>query len=239
MDFFDILATFAVLKPYLPYVSGAVLIAAALAAIMPAPGTAGRFSFLTKLYALSLYAMIYHLVNFVAINLGHAKNLTAPSSMVKIAVMLDAAGTIAKTAAKTAASIVVMLLFTGAIAGLTACNTPAGQAATQVGEQVAGQALAQAETDHPEISPAVALGCSIAQAKAAAQQAEVAAKPSAAGAVQQTVDFVAGSCSKEGQKALTKNDQAAVQPDGGSFNWLINYVVPLGEVALKLAPLVL
>jgi hypothetical protein len=239
MDIYDLLASLAVLKPYLTYISGAVLIASALAALMPAPGSAGRWSFLTRLYGLSLYAVVYHLVNFVAINLGHAKNLTAPSSMVMIASMIDAAGAMAKTAAKTAAAMITALLFFGALMGLTACNTPTGQAAAKVGEQLTGQALSQVETAHPEISPAVELGCAIARAKATAQQTEAQAKPAAAGAVQQTVDYVAASCTEKGKQDLTKNDQAQNQPDGGSFNWLTNVVLPIGELALKAAPLVL
>jgi hypothetical protein len=55
---------------YLHYVTAAVAVCSALSAIIPAPTPA----------APAWWARVYGAVNFVAINLGHAKNASAPIS---------------------------------------------------------------------------------------------------------------------------------------------------------------
>jgi hypothetical protein len=52
--------------PFLPWIAGIVAVASALAPLLPAPAGGGA------------YATVYRVVNFVALNLGHAKNATAP-----------------------------------------------------------------------------------------------------------------------------------------------------------------
>lgn len=54
---------------YLPYITAAITIAAVLAVVMPAPKTTS-----------GLYYWLYQAVNTIAINFGHAKNLSAPES---------------------------------------------------------------------------------------------------------------------------------------------------------------
>lgn len=66
----DITALLALLPTkYLPYLTAAVTIAAVLSAAMPAPKkTSGA------------YYMAYQAVNWIALNLWHARNLSAPES---------------------------------------------------------------------------------------------------------------------------------------------------------------
>lgn len=54
---------------YLPYVTAAISIAAVICVIMPAPKKAS-----------GPYYLLYQAVNWIALNAGHAKNLSAPES---------------------------------------------------------------------------------------------------------------------------------------------------------------
>lgn len=53
---------------WLPYVAAAVALASALATLLPAP----------RLPASGFYPVFYHVVNWVALNVGKAKNKGAP-----------------------------------------------------------------------------------------------------------------------------------------------------------------
>jgi hypothetical protein len=55
--------------PALPYILAVVAICSALAPFLPAPKTGA-----------GAYAALYGVVNFVALNLGHAKNASAPAA---------------------------------------------------------------------------------------------------------------------------------------------------------------
>lgn len=55
---------------YIPYVTAAVAVCSALSAIIPAPTPA----------APAWWVKVCAVVNFLAINLGHAKNVTAPAA---------------------------------------------------------------------------------------------------------------------------------------------------------------
>ena len=54
---------------YLPYVTAAISIAAVICMIMPAPKTTS-----------GAYYWLYQTVNWIALNAGHARNLSAPES---------------------------------------------------------------------------------------------------------------------------------------------------------------
>jgi len=55
--------------PFLPYITLAVFIGAAMAPFFPPPVTGGN----------AAYAVLYGVVNWLAINKLHAKNATAPT----------------------------------------------------------------------------------------------------------------------------------------------------------------
>ena len=55
--------------PFLPWIAGIVAVASALAPLLPAPKDNAR----------AVYANVYRAVNFVALNMGHAKNATTPT----------------------------------------------------------------------------------------------------------------------------------------------------------------
>ncbi len=68
MDLMTALAAIPGIGPWLPYIVLAVTLAAAVATQMPAPGPAdGGF-----------YKMTYGILQWVALNKGHATNATAP-----------------------------------------------------------------------------------------------------------------------------------------------------------------
>ena len=60
--------------PYLPYAFAAVAACAAVATVLPPPKTSG-----------GIYAGLYHTVNFIALNFGHAKNASMPASEQQVA----------------------------------------------------------------------------------------------------------------------------------------------------------
>lgn len=70
MDVMDAIARIPGIGPFLPYVAALVAVAAAVAPFLPPP----------KLPASGFYPVIYGLVNWLALNLGHAKNATSPST---------------------------------------------------------------------------------------------------------------------------------------------------------------
>lgn len=58
--------------PYLPYIMAAVSICAVICTIMPPPTSKSP----------KAYMIFYGVINWVALNLGHAKNAEAPSSII-------------------------------------------------------------------------------------------------------------------------------------------------------------
>ena len=70
MDLMTALTSIPAIGPALPYLMALIAACAGLAPFLPPP----------KLPASGGYPIFYGVVNFVAINLGHAKNATAPSA---------------------------------------------------------------------------------------------------------------------------------------------------------------
>jgi len=206
MDLMTAIAQIPGIGPYLPYLTLAVTIGAALATVLPPPPTSGGF-------LATLYGVVYHAVSWAALNKGQAANANAPSS--------------AKPPAGTS-SIIIFLLATGIV--LTACSPASKQAAVSLAP-VAVQTL---ETADPAIAPDVDKACEIATAGA---DAGAAANPNDQDA--QTAKTLAhAACdTKQARAQLTANDKAPVQPNGGSSNWLIKYVLPMAKIALTVAPL--
>ena len=112
----------------------------------------------------------------------------------------------------------------------TACSPKAKQAAVSL----APMAVQTLEAANPAIAPDVDKACEIATARA---DAGAAANPNDQDA--QTAKTLAhASCdTKKARAQLTENDKAPVQPDGGSANWLLTYVLPLAKIALTVTPL--
>lgn len=71
MDLMTAISSVPGIGPALPYVAALVTVCAALAPLLPPP-TASR-----------AYAGLYRTVNFVAFNMGHARNATAPEPATK------------------------------------------------------------------------------------------------------------------------------------------------------------
>lgn len=67
MELWDAIYNIPGIGPMLPYLAALVTLASAMAPLLPPPKEQGW------------YAWSYHVVNFVAMNLGHAKNATAPA----------------------------------------------------------------------------------------------------------------------------------------------------------------
>jgi hypothetical protein len=72
MDLITTLAAIPGIGPAMPYILGAVALCAALAPFLPAPKSDA-----------GVYAALHGVVNFVALNLGHAKNASAPNATPK------------------------------------------------------------------------------------------------------------------------------------------------------------
>ena len=70
MDLMTTLAAIPGPGPLLPYIAAAIALCAAIAVALPHPaaGTTG------------IYPAIYAVVNFIALNFGHARNNDAPAS---------------------------------------------------------------------------------------------------------------------------------------------------------------
>lgn len=69
MSLTDLLATVPGLAGLLPYVTGLVAICAAVATMLPAP----------KAPASGWYPLVYHAINWAALNLGKARNAADPT----------------------------------------------------------------------------------------------------------------------------------------------------------------
>ena len=69
MDVMTQLAAIPGIGPLLPYILGAIAVCALLAPLLPAP----------KEGATGFYPSLYSVVNFVAINFGHARNASSPT----------------------------------------------------------------------------------------------------------------------------------------------------------------
>ena len=68
MDLMAALASVPGIGPALPYITALIAVCAALAPMLPPP--AGP----------SAYGTFYSVVNFIGLNLGHARNASAPAS---------------------------------------------------------------------------------------------------------------------------------------------------------------
>lgn len=64
MDPITLVESIPAVGPYIPYVVAAGAIAAAIATILPAPSPAGN----------KVYAVVYTAINWLALNVGKAKN---------------------------------------------------------------------------------------------------------------------------------------------------------------------
>lgn len=69
MDPISTIAAIPGIGPALPWIIAAVTLSAALAPLLPPPPKAD-----------GVYATFYAVVNFVALNMGHAKNATTPTT---------------------------------------------------------------------------------------------------------------------------------------------------------------
>jgi hypothetical protein len=127
----------------------------------------------------------------------------------------------------TAKALAIFLLF-GALAVMPACSTK--QMATA--GTLTADAVHVAETVDPSISPAVAKACAY-----VAPVTQTAAAATKAKAIQQIALTAYSSCTPQGQKKLTENDKAAVQPDGGSAAWL-GKLATAAQVLQALAPFI-
>lgn len=65
----DLITSIPGIGPYLPWITLAIALASLLASAMPAPASAS-----------GVYYAIYQVVNTIAANFGHGKNLSAPES---------------------------------------------------------------------------------------------------------------------------------------------------------------
>lgn len=69
MDLWSFIASIPGIGPYLPYIAAFGLICAAVATILPPPkNTSG-----------GAYALVYRAVNYIGLNIGHARNATDPA----------------------------------------------------------------------------------------------------------------------------------------------------------------
>lgn len=68
MDLMTAITSIPAIGPFLPYVTAAVAVAAAVAPFLPPPKGPG------------VYSTVYGIVNAVALNLGHAKNASAKTT---------------------------------------------------------------------------------------------------------------------------------------------------------------
>ena len=68
MDLWNLIASIPGVGPYLPYVAALGVCCAAIATVLPPPkSTTGA------------YALVYKAVNYIGLNLGHARNATDPA----------------------------------------------------------------------------------------------------------------------------------------------------------------
>lgn len=121
-------------------------------------------------------------------------------------------------------SLLVLALLAGCASHQIASTAPAVSAASAVAQTLA-----------PQIAPDVAIACTAAVAGLDAASACV------GGGAAQTVSALQmlahASCDRpQSQAALTANDIALVQPDGGSASWLVK-LETAGVAAAKLAPI--
>ena len=68
MDLMNAISSIPGIGPFLPYVVAIVAVCASVAPFLPPPSKPGN----------TTYSVIYSTVNYIALNLGHAKNATAP-----------------------------------------------------------------------------------------------------------------------------------------------------------------
>jgi hypothetical protein len=69
MDLVTLVTSIPGVGPYLPYVIAFGTICSAIATLLPPPLAGGS----------PIYATIYRLVNWMALNIGHARNASAPA----------------------------------------------------------------------------------------------------------------------------------------------------------------
>ncbi|WP_428486007.1 hypothetical protein [Rhodopila sp.] len=70
MDLMTALAAIPAAGPLLPYIAAAITICAGVAIALPHPAAG----------ATGIYPTIYAVVNFIALNFGHARNAEAPAA---------------------------------------------------------------------------------------------------------------------------------------------------------------
>lgn len=119
MDLIALLQSVPGAGPYLPYIPIVIAIGAAVGVVLPAP----------KPKASSAYRVLYWIVQWCALNKGHAVNLSAPSSQ-GIVGGPDAIGAprVATTSVAKSVPAAVFVVYAGALAGLiglTGCSSPA------------------------------------------------------------------------------------------------------------------
>lgn len=206
MDLITLLTAIPAIGPFLPYILVAGAVASAIATILPAPTVESS----------KAYASTYRIVNWLALNVGKAKNAivtTVPAP---------------KAPTGTAAILLALILAPAVLSGCTSTQLATSTA-------VAPVAVSVASASSPTVASDIAKACQI--ALPIAQIAPVAT----AGGAQQTAtaisNLVTSSCTGSGPAQLTANDAAPVTAtnSGNSAAWLSALTTAL-QVVQAVAP---
>jgi len=189
MDVFNALASIPAIGPLLPYLLLAGVICAALSTALPPP--TGSVTFMGR-----LYVILYTSVNWIGLNLGHAKNASAPDA--------------AKPPAGTVSAIVALLAF-GLV--LTACTPGVKQTASSLATEAApiAASVAVANASAPQLADLQVL-CDGADIATAGASIALYGKPAATTASQVAAPL-------DSFCAIVKQGKVPANADSNSVPW--------------------
>lgn len=218
MDFMTTLAQIPGIGPYLPYLTLAVTIAAALATVLPPPPSSGGFM-------ATLYGVFYHAVSWLALNKGKASNANALAATKPPSGAMNTLGPIA------------FLLATGV--ALSGCAIKSPAAGVTIGAGASPSVVDVAAAVYPKslaavnaVCPAVQNGLSILASCVSGGAA------GSTGTVAQARTIADASCTEAGKLDLAANDtKAAVTgPTATNSGDSAGFLVKMFNDAAAIAP---